>query len=61
MFQFLFRQLSKLSNASDPLFSTYFYTAESLANVKSIVLVADLDAADDLMLELFKQAFDIVS
>lgn len=45
----------------DPHFSTYFYTAESLANVKSIVLVADLDASDDLLLTLFKQAFDTVS
>ena len=61
LFQFLFRQLLKLQNPSDPHFSTYFYTAESLANVKSIALVADLAAADELMLDLFKQAFDTVS
>lgn len=60
LFQFLFRQLKNLTTASEPHFSEYFYLIESLSNVKSIVLICDLDSADELMAEIFKQSFDVI-
>ncbi|KAL8280687.1 hypothetical protein RQP46_007010 [Phenoliferia psychrophenolica] len=56
LFQFLFRQLKHLTNATEAHFSEYFYVIESLSNVKSIVIVCDLDSADDLMADLFRQS-----
>lgn len=61
LFQFLFRQLKHLTTAIAPHFSEYFYVIESLSNVKSIVIVCDLEHGDDLMAELFKQSFDVIT
>ncbi|KAM0752186.1 ARM repeat-containing protein [Meredithblackwellia eburnea MCA 4105] len=61
LFQFLFRQLKYISTSTEPHFSEYYYVLESLSNVKSICIVADLDDADDLMSDLFRQSFDLIS
>ena len=50
-----------MTTASEPHFQEYFYLIESLSNVKSIVLICDLDSADELMAEIFKQSFDVIS
>ena len=39
----------------------HLYVLQSLAEVKSIVLLADINAADDLILQLFSSFFDIIS
>ncbi|GEM10842.1 cohesin-associated protein Pds5 [Rhodotorula toruloides] len=61
IFDFLVRQLKHVGSPSDPHQAEYFYIVDSLASVKSIVLVCDLDAADDLMERVFRMAFDTVS
>ncbi|BGP02903.1 Sister chromatid cohesion protein pds5 [Rhodotorula toruloides] len=61
IFDFLIRQLKHVGSPSDPHQAEYFYIVDSLASVKSIVLVCDLDAADDLMERVFRMAFDTIS
>ncbi|KAF9559464.1 hypothetical protein CPC08DRAFT_763333 [Agrocybe pediades] len=63
IFQFFFRQLSSgLKGPEEPYFNEYFHLLESLANVKSVVLVCDLPSteADELLHEIFKDLFTIV-
>ncbi|KAK4699468.1 sister chromatid cohesion protein PDS5, partial [Phenoliferia sp. Uapishka_3] len=61
LFQFIIRQLKHLTTASEPHFSEYFYVVESLSNVKSIVIICDLESGDELMADLFKQCFDVIT
>jgi len=63
IFQFFFRQLSAgLKGPEEPYFNEYFHLLESLATVKSVVLVCDLPSseADELLHEIFKDLFTIV-
>ncbi|KAG8885366.1 hypothetical protein FRB97_001441 [Tulasnella sp. 331] len=62
IFQFFLRQLTTglKAGADAPYYSQYFYLLESLASIKSIVLVCDLPQADDLMTEIFRDVFDLV-
>lgn len=61
IFQFLTRQLKFVGDPTDAHAPEYFYTLESLANVKSIVIICDLEQAEEMMTDLFKQSFDVVS
>ncbi|KAI5477658.1 hypothetical protein MNV49_006044 [Pseudohyphozyma bogoriensis] len=61
LFQFLIRQLKNLTTPTESHYAEYYYALDSLCNVKSIVLICDLDAGDELMIELFKQCFDSVN
>ncbi|PWN42791.1 hypothetical protein IE81DRAFT_289632 [Ceraceosorus guamensis] len=49
-----------LSNPSSPLYPDTFYLLESLSNVKSITLVADLHGADEMMTDLFRGFFELI-
>ncbi|KAJ7755342.1 armadillo-type protein [Mycena maculata] len=61
IFQFFIQQLTTGLKASDSLYYTeYFDLLESLSTVKSVVLVCDLQNADELMLEFFKSFFILV-
>lgn len=60
IFEFLFAQLKFLTTAKEPHYSEYFYLLESFANVKSIVIICDLAAADELMTTFFRQSFDTI-
>ena len=60
IFQFLFAQLKYLTTAKEPHFAECFYLIESFSNVKSIVLICDLECADELMTEIFTQCFDVI-
>jgi sister-chromatid-cohesion protein PDS5 len=61
IFQFFFRQLSNGLKGSDATyFNEYFHLLESLSTVKSVVLVCDLPAADELMAEIFRDFFALV-
>ncbi|KAJ6486929.1 armadillo-type protein [Mycena sanguinolenta] len=61
IFQFFFRQLTNgLKGADSPYFTEYFHLLESLSTVKSVVLVCDLPSADDLMIEVFRDLFQLV-
>ncbi|KAJ9191466.1 hypothetical protein DTO021D3_9183 [Paecilomyces variotii] len=50
-----------LADPSNAYNSQHIYMLNSLAEVKSIVLLTDIDSADALMLPLFTSCFDIVS
>ncbi|KAJ7145311.1 armadillo-type protein [Mycena crocata] len=61
IFQFFFRQLTTGLKASDsPYYTEYFHLLESLSTVKSVVLVCDLQNSDELMLEIFRDFFQLV-
>ncbi|EEP80034.1 bimD protein [Uncinocarpus reesii 1704] len=50
-----------LANPSNAYNDQHVYVLSSLAEVKSIILLTDLDAPDTLILPLFSSCFDIVS
>ncbi len=61
IFQFFFRQLSAgFKGQDEPYYTEYFHLLESLSTVKSVVLVCDLPAADELLHEIFRDVFTIV-
>ncbi|KAF7349279.1 Sister chromatid cohesion protein pds5 [Mycena sanguinolenta] len=61
IFQFFFRQLTNgLKGSDSPYYTEYFHLLESLSTVKSVVLVCDLPSADDLMIEVFRDLFQLV-
>jgi sister-chromatid-cohesion protein PDS5 len=60
IFQF-FRQLTNGFKASNSLYYTeYFHLLESLSTVNSVVLVCDLPNADELMIKIFRDFFQLV-
>ncbi|KAJ7487778.1 armadillo-type protein [Mycena latifolia] len=61
IFQFFFRQLTTGLKGSDaPYYTEYFHLLESLSTVKSVVLVCDLQNADELMVEIFRDFFQLM-
>lgn len=60
IFDHFVKQLKELSNTESPYFQQYCYLLESLSQVKSIVLVADLPNSEDVLSEIFGNFFDIV-
>ncbi|KAI5298224.1 hypothetical protein KEM56_004233, partial [Ascosphaera pollenicola] len=50
-----------LADPSNAYYEQHIYVLSSLAEVKSVVLLTDLDNADTLILSLFSSCFDIVS
>ncbi|BGP42871.1 Sister chromatid cohesion protein pds5 [Rhodotorula kratochvilovae] len=61
IFDFLIRQFRFVGAPNDPHQAEYFFVVDSLASVKSIVLICDLDAADDLIERVFRESFDTIS
>ncbi|KAJ3163478.1 hypothetical protein HDU86_000057 [Geranomyces michiganensis] len=59
IFEFFAKQLQNLSDKDGPYFSKYFALLDSLSTVKSVVIVADLNA-DDLVIAYFKNFFDLL-
>lgn len=53
--------LPALSDPANPYNSQHMYVLQSLATVKSVILVSDLPNADALLLQLFEGFFDILS
>ncbi|KZS86994.1 hypothetical protein SISNIDRAFT_420245 [Sistotremastrum niveocremeum HHB9708] len=60
MFQFFFRQLYAGFRPDSPYIYQYYHLLESLSTVKSVVLVCDLEHADKLMAEVFRDFFAMV-
>ena len=61
IFQFFFRQLlNGLKSADASYYNEYFHLLESLSTVKSVVLVCDLQNADELMVDIFRDFFALV-
>lgn len=61
LFEFLTNQLKYAGDPKDPNQPEHFYVVDSLASVKSIVLVCDLGHADQLLSRIFTVVFDTVS
>jgi len=62
IFQFVFRQLlNGLKGTKSPYYNQYFHLLESLATVKSVVIVCDLPRADEIMSEIFDTLFKLVT
>ncbi|KAJ7668562.1 hypothetical protein DFH06DRAFT_929222, partial [Mycena polygramma] len=60
IFQFFFRQLTTgLKGSDSPYYTEYFHLLESLSTVKSVVLVCDLPNADELMVQIFRDFFQL--
>ncbi|KAJ7160887.1 armadillo-type protein [Mycena filopes] len=61
IFQFFFRQITNGLKASDsPYYTEYYHLLETLSTVKSVILVTDLQNSDELMVEIFRDFFQIV-
>ncbi|KAG6836734.1 hypothetical protein H0H93_004140 [Arthromyces matolae] len=61
IFQFFFRQLTNgLKGTDASYYNEYFHLLESLSTVKSVVLVCDLPNADELIVEIFRDLFNLV-
>ncbi|KAI7851934.1 hypothetical protein BDC45DRAFT_444630, partial [Circinella umbellata] len=61
IFQLFLTQLNQLKVSQDhPQFSLYFYLLESLSTVKSILIIADLDNAQELCAEFFNCFFNTI-
>ncbi|KAL1924376.1 uncharacterized protein VTP21DRAFT_7411 [Calcarisporiella thermophila] len=61
IFEFFFEILRDIRNPSNPNYENQLYLLESLSTVKSVVLIADLDDADQMIVEVFRDFFDIMS
>ncbi|RKP38243.1 armadillo-type protein [Dimargaris cristalligena] len=60
IFEFFLSQLAHLAQSNSDYFQLYFYLLESLSNVKSVVLVVDLNHPEQLVTEFFRLFFDII-
>ncbi|KAI7872829.1 armadillo-type protein [Spinellus fusiger] len=60
-FEFFIVQLKQLTATKDPNFHHFFYLLESLSTVKSIIIIADLDNAEQLSAQLFTDFFSAIS
>ncbi|KAF8067855.1 armadillo-type protein [Lyophyllum atratum] len=61
IFQFFFRQLTNgLKGTDSSYYNEYFHLLESLSTVKSVVLVCDLPTAEEHMVEIFRDFFNLV-
>ncbi|GAA5902726.1 hypothetical protein JCM6882_004051 [Rhodosporidiobolus microsporus] len=61
LFDFLIRLFRFVGSPNDPHQAEYFFIVDSLASVKSIVIVCDLDQADELVERVFRESFDTIS
>lgn len=60
IFQFFFRQLvNGLKGPDAPYYDQYVHLLRSLSRAKSVVLVCDLQHADELLIEVFKDFFTL--
>ncbi|KAK9462853.1 armadillo-type protein [Lipomyces oligophaga] len=59
IFHHFVSQLKELADNESPYFAQYYYLLESLSQVKSVVLVADLPNGEAIMSELFQMFFDM--
>ncbi|KAJ3194018.1 hypothetical protein HK101_003654 [Irineochytrium annulatum] len=60
IFEFFLKQLHNLSDPEHAYFENYHNLLDSLATVKSIILVTDINA-DELVIQYYKDFFDIVT
>ncbi|GAA5899792.1 sister chromatid cohesion factor PDS5 [Sporobolomyces salmoneus] len=61
LFEFLVRQFKKVGDPKDPHQSEYYYIVDSLATVKSVVLVCDLESGSEKLVEqIFEECFNSI-
>ncbi|KIJ30528.1 hypothetical protein M422DRAFT_36533 [Sphaerobolus stellatus SS14] len=61
IFEFMFRQLlNGLKAPTSPYYQQYYHVLESLATVKSVVLVHDVQQGDELVTTIFDTLFKLV-
>lgn len=62
IFQFFVRQLRNLGSAKVEASNVvqYHYLLQSLAEIKSIALVAELPGHEEIMTEFFRELFDVI-
>ncbi|OLL23274.1 Sister chromatid cohesion protein pds5 [Neolecta irregularis DAH-3] len=61
IFDCFLKQLKGLESHESPYYPQYLYLLDSLATVKTIILMTDLSNADPLILETFRLFFDIAN
>ncbi|QSL65841.1 hypothetical protein MERGE_000119 [Pneumocystis wakefieldiae] len=61
IFELFVGQLKNLFSSELPYYAQSFYLLESLSQVKSVVLIADLSNGHSLTMELFRMFFDMVT
>ena len=57
IFNFFVSNLSQFGKEDEDLFQYHFYLLESLATVKSFIIISDLDNADEITLPVFDEFF----
>ncbi|CAG8540479.1 13092_t:CDS:10, partial [Acaulospora colombiana] len=60
IFDLFVRQLQNIGNISGPYFDLYFHLLENLARVKIVLLILDLQSHEELLVDLFRNIFDVV-
>ena len=60
IFDFFIKQLVHLSHPTSPYFANAFYLLESLSTIKTVVLLADIEA-EDLIIGFFKMFFGMIT
>ncbi|KAI7878695.1 ARM repeat-containing protein [Lichtheimia hyalospora FSU 10163] len=59
IFQLFISEIKHLDKPQDPNFERYFYLIESLSSVKSIVIIGDLDNAEELTTQFVKTFYEL--
>ncbi|RPA93174.1 hypothetical protein L873DRAFT_1816416 [Choiromyces venosus 120613-1] len=59
IFELFVRQLKGLADAENPYYQQYLYLLESLASVKSVVLISDIPNGEAITLKIFTTFFDL--
>ncbi|CAI2176405.1 15434_t:CDS:10 [Funneliformis geosporum] len=54
------RELKNIDDKDGPYFDLYFHLLENLARVKIVLLILDLPNCEELLIELFRDFFDII-
>ncbi|PWW77887.1 hypothetical protein C7212DRAFT_356749 [Tuber magnatum] len=59
IFELFVRQLKGLADSENPYYQQYLYLLESLASVKSVVLISDIPNSEAITLKIFTTFFDL--
>ncbi|RHZ63282.1 hypothetical protein Glove_330g114 [Diversispora epigaea] len=60
IFDLFVRQLQNIGNINGPYYDLYFHLLENLARVKIVLLILDLQNHEELLIELFRNIFDVI-
>jgi sister chromatid cohesion protein PDS5 len=60
IFTVFIKQIVNVKDPQNPYFADYYSLLETTCSIKSVILLATLDDADEIIFDMFKQFFEIV-